>query len=137
MARAVLLVDDNVIQAATRQAILKREGFYVFVALSPLRALEQIFSADFPAEIGLVITDHVMPGMNGAEFVRRLRETHSALPILVISGLEEAVEEYAGLNVVFRTKPLLPESLLTLVRQLFLADTGVDASNVAPSPVSR
>ena len=137
MARAVLLVDDNAIQAATRQAILKRDGLYVFVALSPLRALEQISSAEFPAEVGLVITDHIMPGMNGSEFVRRLRQTHPTLPILVISGLEEAEGEYAGLNIVFRTKPLLPEHLLTLVRQLFSADTSIDPGNAMPSSLSR
>lgn len=137
MARAVLLVDDNAIQAATRQAILKRDGLYVFVALSPLRALEQISTAEFPAEVGLVITDHIMPGMNGAEFVRQLRNTHPTLPILVISGLDEAEVEYDDLNVVFRMKPLLPEHLLALVRQLLLADSSVDPGNVEPSSLSR
>ena len=56
-----------------------------------------------------MITDHLMPGMSGAEFVRSLRKTHPKLPVLVISGLEEAEEEYAGMNVTFRMKPLLPE----------------------------
>ena len=59
-----------------------------------------------------MITDHLMPGMNGAEFVRELRKTHPTLPVLVISGLEEAEEEYEGMNVMFRLKPLLPENLL-------------------------
>ena len=36
----------------------------------------------------------------------------------MISGLEEAEEEYAGLNVTFRMKPLLPDNLLELVREL-------------------
>jgi len=65
-----------------------------------------------------VITDHLMPGMNGSEFVRALRQTHSELPVLVISGLEEAEDEYAGLNVRFRLKPLLPDNLLDSVHQL-------------------
>ncbi len=55
-----------------------------------------------------MITDHIMPGMTGAEFVRELRKTHATLPVLVISGLEEAEEQYRGLNVIFRLKPLLP-----------------------------
>ena len=122
MARAVLLVDDNAVQAAVRQTILKRDGFDVYVALSPVRALEQIVAGDFPVEVGLVLTDHLMPGMNGAEFVRKLRRLQPHLPVLVISGLEEAEVEYAGLNIIFRTKPLLPETLLSLVHQLLQAE---------------
>ena len=50
--------------------------------------------------------------MNGSEFVRELRKTHPDLPVMVISGLEEAESEYAGLNVRFLLKPLLPDLLL-------------------------
>ena len=115
---AILLIDDNAVQAATRQTILKRAGYYVIAVLNPARALEQFRSDEFPARIRLVITDHLMPGMNGSEFVRALRQTHSELPVLVISGLEEAEDEYAGLNVRFRLKPLLPDNLLDSVHQL-------------------
>ena len=66
----------------------------------------------------MVITDHMMPGMCGSEFVQRLRRTHPAMPVLVISGLADADQEYAGLNVTFRMKPLLPEHLLETVRGL-------------------
>ncbi len=118
---AILLVDDNAVQAATRQAILKRAGYYVFAVLNPKRALEQIRTSDFPAEIRLVITDHIMPGMTGAEFVRALREERKTLPVLVISGLEEAEEEYQGLKVQFRLKPLMPDHLLASVQQLLSA----------------
>jgi DNA-binding response OmpR family regulator len=65
-----------------------------------------------------VITDHLMPVMSGSEFVRALRRTHPTLPVLVISGLEEAEREYSGLNVTFRMKPLLPDHLLETVRLL-------------------
>ncbi|WP_433969843.1 response regulator [Tunturiibacter gelidiferens] len=65
-----------------------------------------------------MITDHVMPGMNGADFVRSLRKTNPAVPVLVISGLEEAEDEYEGLNVTFRMKPLLPDHLLATVHGL-------------------
>jgi DNA-binding response OmpR family regulator len=117
-APAILLIDDNAVQAATRQTILKRAGYFVIAVLSPQRALEQLQNHEFPAEIKLVITDHLMPGMMGAEFVRELRKTDPTMPVLVISGLEEAEDEYEGLDVLFRMKPLLPDHLLASVHRL-------------------
>jgi CheY-like chemotaxis protein len=132
MTANVLLIDDNAVQAATRQTILRRAGYFVIAALNPARALEQFQRGEFPAEINLVITDHLMPGMSGAAFVRALRRTHPKLPVLVISGLEEAEQEYAGLDVTFRMKPLLPDNLLETVGRL----VGEGTTNSTSSAVS-
>jgi DNA-binding response OmpR family regulator len=83
-----------------------------------VRALEQFQDDAFPAQIDAVITDHIMPGMTGAQFVRELRKTQPDLPIMVISGLEEAEQEYAGMNVRFLLKPLSPDLLLANLRYL-------------------
>ena len=124
----LLLIDDNAVQAATRQTILRRAGYFVIAALNPARALEQFQRGEFPAEINLVITDHLMPGMSGSQFVRTLRKTHPRLPVLVISGLEEAEQEYKGLDVTFRMKPLLPDRLLETVGRL--VETGERSSRL-------
>ena len=118
MTATILLIDDNAVQVATRQAILKRAGYSAIAALSSKRALEQFRGGEFDGAIDLVITDHFMPGMNGVEFVRQLRQTHPSLPVMVISGLDEAENEYEGLNVLFRLKPLPPENLLASVHDL-------------------
>ena len=118
MAATILLIDDNAVQAATRQAILKRSGYFVIPVLNPQRALQQFRQKEFPAEIDLVITDHIMPGMNGSEFVRELRTFYPVIPVMVISGMEEAEEKYHGMNVLFRLKPLLPDNLLASVHRL-------------------
>ena len=123
MPHTLLLIDDNAIQAATRQTILKRAGYFVIAVLSPERALEQLRNNDYPDPIDLVITDHIMPGMNGAEFVTRLREFAPDMPVLVISGLAEAEEEYAALGVDFRMKPLMPQNLISTVQALIDAHT--------------
>ena len=130
-AAAILLIDDNAVQAATRQTILKRAGYFVIAVLSPQRALERLQNHDLPAEIELVITDHIMPHMTGSEFVRELRKLMPALPVLVISGLEEAEEEYAGMNVLFRMKPLLPEHLLASVHRLITEHKPVSAGSTS------
>ncbi len=118
MPKTVLLIDDNAIQAATRQTILKRAGYFVIPVLNPQRALEQFQANEFPAPIDLVITDHIMPGMSGSEFVTELRKSETALPVLVISGLEEAEERYTNLNVTFRLKPVMPDYLLSTVEKI-------------------
>jgi DNA-binding response OmpR family regulator len=97
-----------------REAILRNEGFHVSVAttaesaLATLRVLREA--------IGVVVTDHVMPGCSGSELVRQIRELNQWLPVIVLSGLAEAEPEYQGLEVVFRTKPLPPPELIALVR---------------------
>ena len=96
MQHTILLIDDNAVQAATRQTILKRAGYFVIAVLSPERALEQFRSNEYPSAIDLIITDHLMPGMTGAEFVRELRTFQPKVPVLVISGMAEAEAEYEG-----------------------------------------
>jgi len=118
MSATILLIDDNAVQAATRQTILKRAGYSVIPALNPARALQLFYNHKFPSAIDLIVTDHIMPGMNGSEFITRLREFEPNVPVLVISGMAEAEEAYRGLNVHFRLKPLLPDNLLTSVHNL-------------------
>jgi CheY-like chemotaxis protein len=123
MPASILLIDDNAVQAATRQAILKRAGYFVIAVLSPQRALEQFRNSEYPAPIDLIITDHIMPGMTGSEFITELRRFDRQVPVLVISGLMEAEEAYAGLGVEFRLKPLLPDNLLASVHRLIASRT--------------
>jgi len=92
----------------------------------------QLRAGDFHSEIQLVITDHIMPGMSGTEFVRQIRETHPHLPVLVISGMEEAQEEYAGLHVDFLLKPLPPEKLIESAHRL-TAKNGPDQCHTLKS----
>ncbi len=131
----ILLIDDNAVQAATRKEILKRSDYFVIAVLSPQRALEQFRNQEYAEDIRLVITDHVMPGMTGAAFVRALREIHPSMPVMVISGLEEAEEEYAGLNVLFRLKPLMPDALLENVRSLLHKEADAPSSAHTADPI--
>lgn len=112
----ILLVDDNCIQAATRKAILSRSGRSVTVACDGAHALEMLDRATHT--VGLVVTDHLMPGMNGPEFVAALRQRYPDLPVLVLSGLADAEDDYANLDVIFRLKPFPPDELLALVHSL-------------------
>jgi CheY-like chemotaxis protein len=126
MPATLLLIDDNAIQAATRQTILRRSGYFVIVTLSPERALEQLRTNAFPTPVDLIVTDHIMPDMNGVEFITAVRQFAPDIPVLVISGMAEAEDEYAALNVHFRLKPLLPDQLLSTVSSLISSTATVD-----------
>jgi CheY-like chemotaxis protein len=112
---AILIVDDNPIQAVTRRLILEKGHFPVVIAESGPAALAK-FDAGEP--FGMVITDHCMPEMSGPELVKRLREQSATLPIMVLSGLPEAELEYEGMDVIFRLKPIQPQELIELSRTL-------------------
>jgi CheY-like chemotaxis protein len=114
----ILLVDDNAIQAATRKAILERVGHRVFVAPNGPIALEVLSNHEMAAGIGLIVTDHLMPGMDGPELVSKIRQLGIALPIVVLSGLPDAEYAYDHLSVTFRLKPFAPEALIALTREL-------------------
>lgn len=114
----ILLVDDNCIQATTRRAILSRSGRNVAVACDGRQALSMLQQAGTTRPVGMVVTDHLMPGMNGPQFVAELRERFPDLPVLVLSGLADAEDQYSDLDVLFRVKPFPPDELLGLVRSL-------------------
>jgi CheY-like chemotaxis protein len=110
----VLLVDDNPVQLQIRETVLRNAGFRVAIATSAESALALLRTAR--QHVALVITDHIMPGTSGSEFVRQLRNDREDLPVIVLSGLADAEQEYDGMNVSFRLKPLPPTDLIALVR---------------------
>src|SRR5580692_5200814 len=99
---AILLVDDNPVQAATRKAILSHSGNHVFVAANAQEALKLLEDTGFTNNISLIITDHLMPKMNGPQFVAQLRTQLPNVPVLVLSGMPGAEAEYDGMNVLYR-----------------------------------
>jgi CheY-like chemotaxis protein len=116
LADSVLLVDDNPVQVATRQLVLSQAGIQVQIATSAASALALVRAPAAGTRIGAIVTDHIMPEASGAEFVRMLRAIDTDVPVIVITGLAEAEEEYAGLRVTFRQKPFPPAELISLVK---------------------
>jgi DNA-binding NtrC family response regulator len=120
MNSTLLLVDDDAIQAVTRKAILERTGCQVILASDGEAALEILSNSEFTSThaLRLIVTDHLMPGMNGPQLVQEVRSRGFNIPILVLSGLPDAETEYEEMDVEFRLKPFAPDSLIALVREL-------------------
>lgn len=115
--RQVLLIDDNPLQLRIRETVLRGAGFPVSIATNAESALALLRTPAFAADLGVIVTDHVLPGATGADFVRQIRRAGSTTPVIVISGMPDAEEDYAGLDISFRQKPCPPAELISLVRQ--------------------
>jgi DNA-binding response OmpR family regulator len=115
-ANRVLLIDDDPLQLRVREAVLRDAGMEVDVATTAESALA-LLRSDTATQIGTIVTDHIMPGASGADFVRALRKIKPTVPVIVISGMAEAENEYDGLDISFRTKPCPPLELIALVRR--------------------
>lgn len=112
----ILLIDDSPTQLHVREAVLREAGFSVASASSAERALQLLTDPQAAAGLGVIVTDHVMPGVTGDAFVRELRKL-CELPVIVVSGMADAEEAYSGLNVTFLQKPCAPEDLIRHVRE--------------------
>lgn len=122
--RTVLLVDDEVELLQVAESFLEELGFTVLTASSGQQALDQHAAA---GQVDLLLTDVVMPGMNGVAVVRALRERQPDLPVLYASGFPSGViEESSGATL---DAPLLhkPYSLQGLSRAI---------AEVLPQPAS-
>jgi CheY-like chemotaxis protein len=82
-----LLVDDEELVRMSTADMLIDLGFEVVEAASAEEALRLVADRGAP---DLLVTDHLMPGMNGAELARALRSTEGGLPVLIVSGYAEA-----------------------------------------------
>ena len=114
--KQVLLLDDNPVQLTVRELVLRKAQIETHVATNAPSALALLRSDVGRQKIGAVVTDHVMPNMDGVEFVKQLRALNPALPVIVISGMPDADLEYNNLNVIFRLKPCDPDDLIKLVK---------------------
>lgn len=80
----ILIVEDEKDVRDVLSEILSLFGFQVTEAADGPEALQHVVKKEFD----LIITDLGLPGMDGAELVRRIRESYSKIPILIITGVE-------------------------------------------------
>ena len=83
----VLLVDDEELVRLATADMLSDLGYDVVEAKSAEQALRLIAEGLI---LDLVVTDHLMPGMNGVELARHIRSERPAVPVLIVSGYAEA-----------------------------------------------
>ena len=83
----VLLVDDEELVRLSTADMLSELGYGVVEAASAEEAMRVIQSG---ADLNLIVTDHLMPGMTGTELAQAMRNKRPDLPVLIMSGYAES-----------------------------------------------
>jgi PAS domain S-box-containing protein len=115
----VLLVEDEAQVRHLVSRILRRNGYDVLEAARPKDALELAGRVEQP--IHLLITDVVMPQLNGRELAERVRTMRPDLAILFMSGYADHLLEHDGVlerGLHFLPKPITPAALTQAVRAI-------------------
>jgi putative two-component system response regulator len=115
----VLVVDDNEAVTSVFKRLLGQEGYEVEVTHDGLSALHSI-EARMP---DLVVLDVVIPGLNGLDLCRRLKQDQATrlLPVVLITGHDERDKRIEGASAGaddFLSKPVDTEELIARVRSL-------------------
>jgi CheY-like chemotaxis protein len=113
----VLIVEDEPSILKLARRILERQGYTVLTAADPTMALK--VAEEHPVRIDLLITDVIMPGMNGRELAERLQPLHPGLKVLYMSGYTADVIGQRGAldtDVHFIPKPFSNQALAEKVR---------------------
>lgn len=111
----ILVVDDEPNIRDTVAMTLRREGFEVVLATTGFEALERM-----DARPNVVVLDIMLPGLDGLEVCRRIRQT-SSVPIILLSARGEEIDRVVGLEIGaddYLTKPFAMRELVARIRAL-------------------
>jgi CheY-like chemotaxis protein len=112
----ILVIDDDAAIRALLRLVLEEAGYEVTEAVNGMEGL-QCYQAD-PAD--LVITDLMMPGMDGLELMQALQRETPPPVLMAMSGEQAALTQARALTPYTFAKPLSLEQILEAVRNLDL-----------------
>ncbi len=118
----VLLVEDEPEVRRLVEKLLRMHGYTVLSAASPSDAIEA--ARRHEADIQMLLTDVIMPGMNGRELARALAHGRPRMKVLYMSGYTDAAITQQGIlppGTAFLSKPFTPEALARKVREVLEA----------------
>ncbi len=125
----VLIVDDEENQRRTLSIGLKLEGFDVLIAGSSQDALRVLSSATPPIDLALI--DLMMPGLNGLELARQIRQSFPAVRVVLSSAYHLSARQVERADcgaIAFVPKPYSLAELCTFLRAKARSTSGGHAS---------
>jgi two-component system, cell cycle sensor histidine kinase and response regulator CckA len=119
----ILVVEDEILNLELVEMMLKGFGYQVLVASSPKEAL--LKAKDHTGEIHLLLTDMIMPEMNGSDLSKQMSSFFPDVKCLFMSGYTDDIIVHQGIldqAIHFIQKPFTMQSLAAKVREAL--DTG-------------
>jgi two-component system cell cycle sensor histidine kinase/response regulator CckA len=124
---AILIVDDEPEVLALTTSILRAEGYTIVATGDPREALR--IARSRPEPLDLLLTDVVMPGMNGRELAGRLRVFRPGIKVLFMSAYSAETVENFGIRLApgepFVVKPFAVADLANKVRAVLRGELPV------------
>jgi PAS domain S-box-containing protein len=117
--KVVLVAEDEVAVRSLIRRVLEREGFLVWTAEDGFEAVR--IAQDRERGIDLLVTDMIMPGMNGKELAEKVRFLHPGVRVLYMSGYADDILGKKGIvsaEVNFLEKPFDLDDLVSRVRSV-------------------
>lgn len=115
MKKKILIVEDEEKIARVLKLELEYEGYEVLVEQNGKAGLEATLTSKFD----LVLLDVMLPGLNGIDVLRRIRDTNSYLPVILLTARDSTFDKIMGLDHGandYITKPFKLEEVLARVR---------------------
>lgn len=109
----ILCVDDEERALLLRKLVLQKAGYEVVTALSAKQALDIL--ASHPVD--LVLSDHLMPGVTGAELARDIKAQHPTIPVALLSGVNDVPLDATSADI-FLSKLEGPDNLCSAIAAL-------------------
>jgi two-component system response regulator CpxR len=133
--KTILCVEDNEQILSIRKFLLETRGYRVLSAGSAAEALEFLQGA-LPGSIDLLLSDLILPQMDGNELARRAKQIHACLPVLIVSGTVTSFDRAVFADAFLPKGACAPAELLDRIRILVARKRGPKkqpASVPAPS----
>ena len=114
----ILVVEDEQEMRTLLEKILRSRGYQVLTAARPSDALR--IADEYKATIHLLLTDMVMPEMNGAILSARIKIAHPEIAIVQMSGYsgyDDETSQSGKIHAVFLQKPFTPDTVARVVRE--------------------
>jgi len=121
--KTILCVEDNEQILSIRKFLLETRGYRVLTASSAAEALEHLQAA-LPGSIDLLLSDLILPQMDGNELARRAKQLHACLPVLIVSGTVTSFDRAVFADAFLPKGAHSPAELLDRIRILVARKRG-------------